>query len=65
VKTDENVIEYPTLESQDSLKSKMISTELRNPYEKKYMFKSHKPEAETINQVISIEQPQWDVECER
>ncbi len=65
VKTDENVIEYPTLESQDSLKSKKIITEQRDPYEKKYMFKSHKPEAETINQVISIEQPQWDVECER
>ena len=64
-KTVENVIEFSTLESRDSLESKMISTELRNPYEKKYMFKSHKPEAETINQVISIEQPQWDVECER
>jgi len=64
-KTVENVIEFPTLESQDSLKSKKIITEQRDPYEKKYMFKSHKPEAETINQVISIEQPQWDVECER
>jgi hypothetical protein len=64
-KTVENVIEFPTLESQDSLKSKKIITEQRDPYEKKYMFKSHKPEAETINRVISIEQPQWDVECER
>ncbi|PHU38984.1 hypothetical protein CSX00_12995 [Pseudobutyrivibrio ruminis] len=64
-KTVENVIEFPTLESQDSLKSKKIITEQRDPYEKKYMFKSHKPEAETINQMISIEQPQWDVECER
>ena len=64
-KTVKNVIEFPTLESQDSLKSKKIITEQRDPYEKKYMFKSHKPEAETINQVISIEQPQWDVECER
>ncbi len=64
-KTVENVIEFPTLESQDSLKSKKIITEQRDPYEKKYMFKSHKPEAETINQVISIEHPQWDVECER
>ena len=65
VKTDENVIEYPTLESQDSLKSKNINREQQDTFERKYMFKSHKPEAETINQVISIEQPQWDVECER
>ena len=64
-KTVENVIEFPTLESQDSLKSKKIITEQRDPYEKKYMFKSHKPKAETINQVISIEQPHWDVEYER
>jgi len=64
-KTVENVIEFPTLVSQDSLKSKNINMEQRDTFERKYMFKSHKPEAETINQVISIEQPQWDVECER
>ncbi|MBQ7469950.1 MAG: hypothetical protein IJS76_05950, partial [Pseudobutyrivibrio sp.] len=64
-KTVENVIEFPTLESQDSLKSNVLITERQDIHERKFVFTSKKSKGEHTNPVASIEQPYWDVEYER